>query len=62
MTLAPRFDVPDTDRFVTPVIAPSTSALPVMVKLKPPPFKVETLLMVEPINMRLPPETVTVCV
>ena len=59
VTSAPRFDVPDTDKLATFVIAPSTSALPVIVKLKPPPLKVEALLIVEPANVRFAPDTVT---
>ena len=57
--LAPRFDVPDTDRFVTLVIAPSTSALPVMVRLLFPPTRVDAVLMVEPVKVRSEPEIVT---
>ena len=44
VTLEPKFDVPETDRFATAVIASSTSALPVMVKLYPPPLTVDSKL------------------
>ena len=57
--LAPKFDVPDTDKLVTPVIVPSTSALPVIVKLLLPPLMVETLLIVVPLKIRSPPDRVT---
>ena len=44
--------MPETDRFVTPVIAPSISASPVNVRLLPPPSTVETVLIVDPVNVR----------
>ena len=51
MTLAPRFDVPDTDRVVNPVISPSISAAPIIVRLLLPPATVDPVLMVEPANV-----------
>ena len=53
LTLAPRFDVPDTDRFVTPVMAPSTSALPVIARPLLPPEIVDCVLMIEPVKLVL---------
>ena len=55
---APRFDVPDTDKLVTPVIAPSISAAPVMVRLLLPPARVDPVLIVVPVKMRSPPDRV----
>ena len=43
-TFAPRFEVPDTDKFATPVIGPSISALALIVRLLPLPATVETVL------------------
>ena len=51
VTLAPRLLVPEIDKFVTPVMSPSMSALPVMVKLLLPPAKVEPVLMVVPVKV-----------
>ena len=47
VTFAPIFDVPDTDKFVTPDNAPSKSKFPVTVKAFDPPVTVFKLT-VEP--------------
>ena len=59
VTLAPRLLVPEIAKLVTPVMAPSMSALPMMVKLLLPPAKVEPVLMVVPVKVRSPPDKVT---
>ena len=56
VTLALKLDVPDTDRIATPVMLPSMSALPVMVRLLLPPATVEAVLMVEPVKVVLAPK------
>ena len=48
VTLAPRFDVPDTSNVVNPVAAPSRSKLPVMVNPFVPPSRVDPKLTVVP--------------
>ena len=50
---------PMTDKFVTPVMSPSISVLPVIVRPLLPPARVEPVLMVEPVKVRSPPDRVT---
>ena len=57
--MAPRLEVPDTLNVDKPVAAPSRSRLPVTVKALVPPAKVDKKLMVEPVRVRSPPESVT---
>ena len=59
VTLAPMFDVPDTEILVTPEIAPTKSKFPVTVKAFDPPvtaFKVT----VEAVKVLSPPDNVVV--
>ena len=53
------FDVPDTDKLVTPDIAPSKSKLPVTVKAFDPPVTAASVT-VEPCSVLSPPESVVV--
>ena len=54
VTLAPMVEVPETLKFVTLVIAPPIDALPVMVSAIAPPFKVDELVTVVPVNVLVP--------
>ena len=59
VTFAPILDVPDTDKLVTPDIAPSKSKLPVTVKAFDPPVTAASVT-VEPCSVLSPPESVVV--
>ena len=60
MMSAPIEVVPETDRFVTPVIAPPKTALPVIVKALAPPAIVELVVMVVPCSVLVAPVPVSV--
>ena len=59
VSYAPMFAVPDTLKVVTPVMTPSMSAAPVMVKALLPPAKVLCVFTVEAVSVRSPPLKVT---